>query len=303
MHVEESVVINADAAKISSVLNDFNQWQVWSPWLILEDGVKVVVADDGKSYSWEGERVGSGEMSIASSNEKEIHMDLTFLKPWKSKAKVDFEIKPNGSGTELTWKMDSSLPFFLFWMKKMMESLIGMDYERGLSMLKDYIEDGKVHSALKFEGKSTYPATKYVGIITSCEKEDIGTNMEKDFTKLMEFTKENNIEPVSAPFSIYNKMNMTTGATTYTAAIPVKELPKNLSNNMMSGELQETEVYSVKHTGPYKHLGNPWTAGYMMDRNKEIKINKKIPPFEVYLNDPGEVNELELETQVCFPLK
>ena len=41
-------------------------------------------------------------------------------------------LKRAGLAPELTWTMDSSLPFFLFWMKKSMEGFIGMDYDPGL---------------------------------------------------------------------------------------------------------------------------------------------------------------------------
>jgi hypothetical protein len=48
--------------------------------------------------------------------------------------------------------MDSKQPFFQFFLKGMMTSLIGMDYERGLRMLKDYVETGSVPSTLEFPG-------------------------------------------------------------------------------------------------------------------------------------------------------
>ena len=35
--------------------------------------------------------------------------------------------------------MRGALPWFLFWMRPAMETFIGMDYERGLKMLKDWL--------------------------------------------------------------------------------------------------------------------------------------------------------------------
>ena len=112
-------------------------------------------------------------------------MNLTFLKPWKSKAKVWFELKEGNDGvTTLHWLMDSGLPIFLFWMSKSMTALIGMDYERGLSMLKDYIETGSVPSSLSMEGINNYEGCKYIGIKRGCDLSAIGTEMSKDFGKL-----------------------------------------------------------------------------------------------------------------------
>ena len=40
-----------------------------------------------------------------------------------------------------------------------------------------------------------------------------------------------------------------------------------------------------------------------MQQNKTIKVNKKIHPFETYLNTPEEVSDKELVTEVHFALK
>ena len=90
----------------------------------MEPETKVTVRSDAKYYEWEGDRVGSGNMKIIKEVENAtVDYDLMFLKPWKSKAKVSFYLKPEGTSTSVTWTMDSSLPFFLFWMKKMTEAL------------------------------------------------------------------------------------------------------------------------------------------------------------------------------------
>ena len=49
-----------------------------------------------------------------------------------------------------------------------MTTFIGMDYERGLAMLKDYAETGKVPSNLEIKQESDYTGCDYVGIKTDC---------------------------------------------------------------------------------------------------------------------------------------
>lgn len=132
--------------------------------MILEPEATVNVEEGGKYYEWNGARIGSGNMRVSSEKENEfVELDLTFLKPWKSTSKVGFYMKEQGEGTEVTWTMDGSLPFFMFFMKKMMETFVGMDYDRGLRLLKDVVEDGEVHSKLDIEGKGEYPGGKYIG--------------------------------------------------------------------------------------------------------------------------------------------
>ncbi len=304
MHIKKSTLIGAPVEKIYNTLSDFNQWQVWSPWLIMEPEASVKVAEDAKSYEWEGDRIGTGNMKILSeSANRSIDYDLTFLKPWKSTAKVRFELNPQGEHTEVVWLMDSSLPFFMFWMKKMMEAFVGMDYDRGLAMLKDYMEDGEVHSKLDFKGTSTFPGCTYIGIKTSCNLKDIGDSMKEDFEKIGAFARENSELIAGVPFSIYHKWDMVKEQATYTSGIPVKQVPDNLPSGMVTGEIPQTGVYTVGHKGPYAHLGNAWSTMYNMQRAKVFKTNKKIDPFETYVNDPGEVPANELMTEVHFAVK
>ncbi len=42
-----------------------------------------------------------------------------------------------------------------------MVTLVGMDYERGLSMLNDLTKDGKVHSKLDFTGERIFEGYQY----------------------------------------------------------------------------------------------------------------------------------------------
>ena len=46
-----------------------------------------------------------------------------------------------------------------------MEIFVGMDYDRGLALLKDLVETGKTNSNLEFKGIKTFHATKFIGIL------------------------------------------------------------------------------------------------------------------------------------------
>ena len=302
-HVSKSLVIEAPAHRVFSIINDFHHWSIWSPWLVAEPDAKVTVRDDGKFYEWEGNRTGAGEMTIVKEDqEKTVDYNLTFLKPWKSTAKVRFICQPDGQKTRVSWTMDSSLPFFMFWMKKSMEAFIGADFERGLTMLKEYVEKGKVNSKLEFKGTSTHSGGKYFGIKRDTTIANL-KSMEADFAKIGEFVKTNNIKPSSPLFSMYHKWDIVKGQVSYTAGFPVEEIPDNLPTGFVTGEIPASKIYTLRHIGSYQHLGNAWTTMMMMQRNKEFKTRKDIHPFEVYMNMPGEVAEEELITDIVFAVK
>lgn len=304
MHISKSILVDAPVDKVLPAVNDFHHWGKWSPWLIMEPEATVDVAEDGKSYSWQGARVGEGKMAVTNEEGKRsVDYDLTFLKPWKSEAKVKFELDEQGDKTKVTWLMDSSLPFFLFWMKKMMVAFVGKDYERGLAMLKDYVETDDVPSKLAFDGVSNYKGCDYVGIKTECSMQNIGPSMEKDFEKLGAWIKDNGDNVADKPFSIYHKWDMVSEKIIYTSGIPVKNKLATAPSGMVSGSIPATSVYSISHTGPYRHLGNAWSTGYNMKQSKTFKMNKKVDTFETYVSDPTEVAENDLVTTVHFPVK
>ena len=199
--------------------------------------------------------------------------------------------------------MDSSLPFFLFFMKKMMTGFIGMDFQRGLNLLKDYSEDDKVHSKLDFSGRSTFNGMKFIGIKTNCTMKELSKKMSGDFEKIRKYADENKDAIKGDFFSIYHKWDMANGKVSYTSGVSVNNEISNLPTEFIKGEIPNTGIYSIKHTGPYLHLGNAWGTLYNMQRAKTFKMNKKVDPFEVYHNLPGEVDDRELITEVHFPVK
>ena len=304
MHIDKSIEINAPSDKVFTTISDFHHWRPWSPWLVAEPEARVDIREDGKYYEWEGARTGAGNMTVLKESQNQsIDIDLTFLKPWKSTAKVYFKCEEQDGKTKVHWLMDSSLPFFMFWMKKSMTAFIGMDYERGLSMLKEYVETGKVRSQLNFKGYEDYPGCKFVGLKTETLLADLGPKMSADLQTLGEFFADKKDVVAGKPFSIYHKWDMVNRKASYTSGIPVIEIPNDLPAGMISGEIPKTKVYTLQHVGPYQHLGNAWSTINVMARNKEIKAVGGIHPFETYVNMPGEVADEELITEIHFAVK
>lgn len=305
MHIIRSKQINAPLDKVYQLISNMNEWKEWSPWLIMNPVAKVAVSDDAKHYSWEGKRVGTGEMKVLKENGKDkVDYDLTFLKPWKSTAKVSMKLDPTPSGTMVHWEMDSSLPWFMFWMKKSMEAFVGSDYDRGLNLLKDYAEDGKIHSQLNFIGEGNYPGCNYISITRSSSMAESAKVMQADFEKLAELAQQNKGLRLHEAFCQYHKWDFKSKSVKYTAAIPYdNELPTGLSAEMTSGKLPATKTYTLEHVGPYTHLGNAWSTLYNMHRGKEFKPVKNIHPFETYHNNPADTDPNELITRIHFAVK
>ena len=187
LNVSRSISIQAPLATVKAMVEDFNQWNAWSPWTVLEPDCTVSVTGTantpGHSMSWDGEVIGAGNNTLIKTSEHTLDYALEFLKPWKSKADVNFSFEEGDGATTVTWTMHSSMPFFLFFMVKMMKNMIAMDYDRGLKMLKAIIEEGAVKAETINNATVDYQGFSYIGIERTLPYSDMASAMQKDFEK------------------------------------------------------------------------------------------------------------------------
>ena len=302
--VVKSKTIEAPAEEVFGRVRDFHEWPAWSPWLIAEPDCPLEYEADGRGYAWDGKIVGSGKMALLSEEHaRSLDMQLTFLKPWKSTSDVRFDFAEQDGKTNVTWRMDGSLPLLMFWMKGMMTTFVGMDYDRGLAMLKDLIETGQSPSRLEFPGEGSFEGFPYVGIQTTASIAGIGPQMKADFNRLCAWFKESGVTPSGPGFSIYHKWAPTKDRVDYTCGFQVEAKPADLPGDLAAGELGSCRAYRVQHIGALHHLGNAWAAGMMHGRAKRFRKDKSTHPFEIYETAPGEVPESETRTTVHFPVK
>jgi hypothetical protein len=306
--VSRSLTLNAPLDDCYRPVRDFTRWIDWSPWLLAEPECVVSYDDDGKGYAWDGKIVGAGRMRLLSEiAPTRMDCELTFERPWKSVAAVQFDFSATEGKTTVTWSMESSLPFFLFWMKGMMQTFIGMDYNRGLLMLKDLVELGAVPSEIELPGIQEQLGYHYVGIRQEASIDQIGPKMKAAFAQLCTWMNATGTQASGPCFASYDKFKSRGGTAHlgYIVGFPVNEIPSDLENGMVSGSWPACSAYVVRHTGPYRHLGNAWAVGMMHGRAKLFRQAKAKfrPPFERYDDDPEEVLEHELQTSVCFPVR
>ena len=302
LSISEKIVINVPVEKVYASIHDFREWKEWSPWLVCEKDCALEFADDARAwYSWDGKYVGSGKMSLKGTVENEkFEYFLEFLKPWKSKADVQFNLTKTSEGTEVEWVMQSSLPWFMWWMKPMMLRMVSMDYKRGLKMMKEYLETGSVGSKLEYSDGEAFPARAFVGIKNVCGMDDMEKCMGGDFEKLLATVKEKGVEATEF-FTVYEKWNLSRGEVAYTVCAAVDNEVEGLGDAFIMGLREACDGFVVTHTGEYHHLGNAWSAGMMRARSKPpvFKQSKQQMPFEIYLTQPGSGEEVV--TKVVMP--
>ncbi len=307
MNVSREIEIQSPIEEVIPLIRRFEHWPSWSPWLCQEREAEVLYNGEqgevGSGYSWNGSRIGAGSMSLLSANASSLRCDLNFLKPFKSHAEVGFELKSLGDkNCSVSWSMESKLPFFLFFMRQSFERFIGLDYERGLSMLKELAENGEVVSRISIEPLSELHETDYIGVSGRCKLADLGPAMQEHFPKLGAALAESSLTQNGPVFCHYRVMDPIRDHWEFTTAMPVS------GDGEVSGVERGTRAAiarcaHIRHTGKYIHLGNAWATAFGWIRAEKHRQLKKHGGFEVYLDDPAQTPASELRTDIYVPLK
>lgn len=303
--VSRTTEIKATPEEIFDTIADYGTWTTWSPWLIADPEATVTVSPEpnvvGSKYSWDGEVCGEGSMTHTQlESPKFIEADLHFIKPFKSQSRVTFEIEPYGEVTRVTWNMYGSMPWFLFFLIPMMKPLIGMDYERGLRMLKEWIETGSIRSKTTVQGVQNVGPYRIAGIRTTCDLDEIGPSMDETFSQVKAALEQSGL-PEGEPISVYHKYDMKNRVCDYMSGQVIPE-QANVPEGLSVWSTPSTKAFHVSHLGAYEHLGNAWSVGHQHIRHNKLKL-QKTPCFEIYKNNPGDTDSADLLTEVYLPVK
>ena len=141
--IERTGLVQASPAVVFAIINDFRQWERWSPWEKLDPNMQKTfsgpTAGPGATHTWSGNsKAGAGRNTIIDSKANEyVAMKLEMLKPFPSTNQVRLEIKPVANGSNVTWSMEGTHNFMakgiMLFMN--MDSMVGKDFEAGLANL------------------------------------------------------------------------------------------------------------------------------------------------------------------------
>ena len=160
--VERTASINAPAATIFPLINDFRNWDSWSPWEKLDPNMTRTFSGsprgEGAVYAWDGNSdAGAGRMEIVESiPPSKVTIQLDFTAPFESSNVTEFTLTPSGDSTTVTWAMHGNNEFIgkLMGIFMNMDSLIGGDFEKGLAAMATAAESRTGGEAVPSPGES-----------------------------------------------------------------------------------------------------------------------------------------------------
>jgi len=145
-NVERSATINAPAEKVFIQVADLNNYLKWNPWSQMDKEAKNTVSSNnqgvGASWSWDGQEVGKGSLSIEKVEEnKSIETKILFTSPRQDEGKGFWTFEETNGTTKVTWAMEGELGYPIGrYMGLMMDGMLGSNFEKGLAKLKTIAE-------------------------------------------------------------------------------------------------------------------------------------------------------------------
>jgi len=147
--VRRETDIAAPREKIFALLNDFQQWALWSPWEKMDPAMTRVhsgaASGEGAIYAWKGnKKVGQGRMEIIEATPPErLAIKLDFLKPFEAHNTTVFTLEERGGSTHVAWDMHGPASFMVKLMHLFfnMDKMAGKDFEKGLANMKAVAEE------------------------------------------------------------------------------------------------------------------------------------------------------------------
>ena len=119
------------------------------------------------------------------------------------------------------------------------------------------------------------------------------------FGKLWQFREAHGIVPVGPPMSV--TMHVAVNRSRFRVSLPVGiDDAKKATGEIAYDTLPAGRAVHVTHSGSYERLGETYDA--LMRWMGENGHGPGMPCWEVYVDDPGDVPEEKLRTEIYMPL-
>lgn len=142
--VQRSISLRATPQQTFDFISDLNNFHQWFGLTELDSTLEYNISGnvgEGQSYQWKGnERVGEGEIVIVKADpHRLIEMTMTYTAPWEAEGQYLFNLSPDNSITEVSWRFRAKNGYFnriqLIFFK--LEPMIGDDLDKRLGQLRE----------------------------------------------------------------------------------------------------------------------------------------------------------------------
>ena len=308
MTVEESIEINAPASMVFEEIKDFNAWDEWSAWAKMDPDMEQTyegeVGSVGHKNSWNSENpmVGIGSQEIIEIRENEYLKSKMLFNGEPTENFASFTLTEDEGKTTVVWDMlGGETPFYARIMNTIFKPMIIESYQTSLLELKSIVESKPVAVVIPNPLNVELVDVEAVSIISikdSCTVEEMGAKMTELSAELGIFMATNEIEASGSALSIYYMYSPE--KVVFESAYPVSG-EVAAGGRVQVGKMSSGKAIKVVYVGNYEGLGDVHMG--IEEYSKLSNIELESYCWEEYLNQPGEVENSELETHIYYRLK
>jgi len=308
--VSAETTIALEPDEIFPTVASFNSRQEWDPWYTQDSTADVRLEPKqgyvGSTYSWEGQKIGTGRMEVISVKENEyIESSLWFGKV-ETPSLVEWHFEAVDGGTKVTWSFSQETTYPIGRLGMMFGKIfLNRSFELGLANLKELMETNPpsplVLSRLGPIAVETMPAMLSLVADGAGTMETIGEQLGELYGILFAEAGKQALEIIGAPFVHYLDYDESTGFSNYRAGVIVNKMGSN-AGAVHAVAYPSVEVAQALHKGPYEEftLSYGKMDAYIQVNSLEISGEA----FEFYQVGAMQESHSSLwETLIAFPLK
>lgn len=307
-----SVTIDAPAERIFEQVNDVEKWVNWSPWAAMDKTAEFTYDEQttgsGASYSWSGDTVGSGTLTIIESTPfSSIKTRLEFTEPNQVTSSGYWIFEEDNGQTKVTWGNTGSLPFLMRFIGAMMDRQLGETFQDGLNNLKALVENTSQseeneepqHGQIDIVDVNggMYVGKRYTNLPWS-EMEAAYSNGWQEIYNVLGMEAKKITGP---PFGSFVTWNEDEQLTTMIVGVPV-ETDIAISEPLEKGQMYSGKAIRYTHFGAYELTGEGHMAVEQYFIDNDLTYNGE--PWESYVTDPGaEPDTSKWLTYIYYPVQ
>ncbi|WP_421753096.1 SRPBCC family protein [Croceimicrobium sp.] len=307
--VHRTININGSKRAVFEQVNDFRNWEAWSPWLAADSTMVFKYTDDtegeGASYSWTSENSGNGNQQILSvSGMDTINTQINFEGMDPAYGYWNFNEVANNR-TEVTWGFHGELSFFSRIFGLLMDGQVGNSFETGLSNIKYIVESQKneiVERPINEVEKDSIVYFSVTESIDMAKMADEGSALfARNYGRILAYFGASADSIISGPpFAIYHEWNEETRRATIEFCIPA-QTELEASDDVDKRILATSKGLEIDYYGPYELTGQ----AHVQIHEHAVMNDIELAPIalEFYVTDPQtEPDTSKWLTKVYYPI-
>jgi len=308
--VEVTQEIDAHAATVFALVNDFQRYALWAPLSETDPNVRIRYSGErrgvGATMTWDGAIVGTGTQTIVASTPFE-HVDIVMSPGEPGESRSWFDLSPGTGTTRVTWGFEADYGMNIVgrYFAPMLGSIVARDYHAGLLNLKELAESLPSADFSDIETQQIVVEAMEIAYLSTSSRPEpaaISEAMGTAYFQILNFIDKQQLQDSGAPMSITRTFSGS--RLVFDAAIPVRGVTAAMPRDggpVKLGFTYEGPVIRVRHIGSYRSLSDThrkissYLAAHGIERNGDA--------WESYVSDPGDVPENELLTYVYYPIR